>query len=111
MSVYSVARIRLAEQQAQARGLALMPRAGAAAADFIAARWPAGAAVLALVGPGNNGGDALVAATRLQAAGYRVSVVMPGDPDRFPADAARAYAAWRPVRGPMSSSTACSASA
>lgn len=99
MPAYPVARIRLAEQRAQARGLALMPRAGTAAADFIAARWAAGAAVLALVGPGNNGGDALVAATRLRAAGYRVSVVMPGDPGRLPADAARAYAAWRAQGG------------
>ncbi|MCD0505482.1 NAD(P)H-hydrate epimerase, partial [Bordetella petrii] len=58
---YSVARIRQAEQQALAQGRSLMPLAGAAAARFIMSRFPVGARVLVLVGPGNNGGDALVA--------------------------------------------------
>ena len=96
---YSVAQIRRAEQQALAQGRALMPLAGAAAAGFIAARFPAGSAVLALVGPGNNGGDALVAATRLLAAGYAVRVAMPKGPRGMPADAARAYAGWRAQGG------------
>jgi len=99
MPTYSVAQIRRAEQQARALGRELMPLAGAAAAGFIAARFPAGAAVLVLAGPGNNGGDALVAATRLLAAGYAVRVVMPRGPQGLPADAAQAYAAWRTQGG------------
>ncbi|MBV7482267.1 NAD(P)H-hydrate epimerase [Bordetella sp. BOR01] len=104
MPAYSVAQIRRAEQQALALGRALMPLAGAAAADFIAARFPAGSAVLALVGPGNNGGDALVASAQLLAAGYAVRAVMPRGPQGLPADAARAYAAWR-AQGGMEQTT------
>jgi len=99
MSGHPVASIRQAEQQALAEGRALMPLAGRAAADFIAARLKPPASVLVLAGPGNNGGDALVAATHLRAAGYRVQVVMPRGPLRLPPDAARAHAGWRAQGG------------
>jgi len=99
VSGHPVASIRQAEQQALAQGRALMPLAGRAAADFIAARLPPPASVLVLAGPGNNGGDALVAATHLRAAGYRVQVVMPRGPQRLPPDAARAHAGWRAQGG------------
>lgn len=98
-SGYSVLQIRQAEQRALAQGRALMPLAGAAAAGFIAARFPVGSGVLALAGPGNNGGDALVAAARLLAAGYTVRVTMPRGPRALPSDAARAYAGWRAQGG------------
>lgn len=91
---YSVASIRAAERQASAAGRRLMPLAGAAAARFVAARLAPGARVLALAGPGNNGGDALVAATRLREMGYDVRVVLPAGAQGLPADAARAYAGW-----------------
>ncbi|WP_328516235.1 NAD(P)H-hydrate epimerase, partial [Ralstonia pseudosolanacearum] len=42
----------------------LMARAGEAAADWLQARAPRGHLLL-VAGPGNNGGDALVAATAL----------------------------------------------
>lgn len=99
MSPYSVAQIRLAEQHALAAGRALMPLAGAAAADFVAARFPPTASILALAGPGNNGGDALEAATRLLARGFDVQVVLPSGPERLPADAARAWAGWQATGG------------
>ncbi len=99
MSPYSVAQIRLAEQHALAAGRALMPLAGAAAADFVAARFPPTASILALAGPGNNGGDALEAATRLLAWGFDVQVVLPSGPERLPADAARAWAGWQAAGG------------
>ena len=57
-SCYPVSRIREAERQALAAGRQLMPLAGAAAARFVAARIAPGTPVLALAGPGNNGGDA-----------------------------------------------------
>ncbi|SAI13773.1 Nicotinamide nucleotide repair protein [Bordetella ansorpii] len=102
--------IRRIEREALARGVALMPRAGLAAARFAAARLaqmgqanPADPVlslpVLALAGPGNNGGDALVAATWLRAWGHPVQVVLYADPDRLPADARLAYDGWRQAGG------------
>jgi ADP-dependent NAD(P)H-hydrate dehydratase / NAD(P)H-hydrate epimerase len=60
---------------------ALMLRAGKAAADLIMARLKEageGRSVTVLVGPGNNGGDALACACELKAAGASVTVVLPG---------------------------------
>ena len=99
MPSYSVAQIRQAEQRALATGRALMPMAGAAAAGFVAARAPAGTSILALAGPGNNGGDALEAAALLLARGLDVLVVLPSGPDRLPADAARAWDRWLAAGG------------
>lgn len=91
--LYDVARIRHIEHAAQAALPAgeLMQRAGAATAAL--ARSLLGSAdgsVLVMAGPGNNGGDALDAAARLHADGYRVSVVLLADQSRLPADAAAA---------------------
>jgi len=80
----------------------LMERAGAAAADLAGAlASESGDPVLILAGPGNNGGDALVAARRLTEQGCRVAVVSRADPARFPPDAARAWAAWRENGGTL----------
>ena len=68
----------------------LMARAGEAAADWLQMRVPHGH-VLFVAGPGNNGGDALVAATVLHLAGRAVSVWLAGDPARLPDDARRAW--------------------
>ncbi len=76
-----------------------MPLAGAAAADFIASRFALPARVLALAGPGNNGGDALTAATRLKVLGYAVDLYMPAGPDALPPDAARAWRGWHEAGG------------
>ncbi|OZI75169.1 NAD(P)H-hydrate epimerase [Bordetella genomosp. 12] len=99
MGVYTLEQLRRIEACARQQGMDLMARAGRAAADFVQARLPAPASVMVLAGPGNNGGDALVAATHLLQAGYAVQVVMPGDPARLPADAAQAYAGWRAAGG------------
>ena len=73
----------------------LMARAGAAAADLAAllAR-DDGSPVLVLAGPGNNGGDAFVAARHLLGKGFDVVLASAGDPARLPADARRAHAQW-----------------
>ncbi|WP_430869627.1 NAD(P)H-hydrate dehydratase [Cupriavidus basilensis] len=94
--LYDVAAIRAIEATAMASlpAFALMTRAGAAAAAWLAHHAPAGPLLL-LAGPGNNGGDALVAATRLHQAGRPVQVWLTAEPDRLPADAARA---WREAR-------------
>ncbi|WP_454673380.1 NAD(P)H-hydrate epimerase [Achromobacter pestifer] len=99
MPSYSVAQIRRAEQLALAAGRALMPLAGRAAAEFIAARFPPDRSILALAGPGNNGGDALEAASRLLALGFAVQAVLPSGPAKLPPDAARAWACWRAAGG------------
>ncbi|QOT77939.1 NAD(P)H-hydrate dehydratase [Cupriavidus basilensis] len=90
--LYDVAAVRHIEAAAMASlpAFALMSRAGAAAAAWLAHHAPAGPLVL-LAGPGNNGGDALVAATRLHQAGRQVQVWLTAEPDRLPADAGRAW--------------------
>jgi hydroxyethylthiazole kinase-like uncharacterized protein yjeF len=78
----------------------LMERAGAAAAELAGAvANETGGPVLVLAGPGNNGGDALIAARRLLAQGFRIAVVSRADPACLPPDAARAWAAWREAGG------------
>ena len=80
--------------------VSLMERAGAAAAELAGTlASESGEPVLILAGPGNNGGDALVAARRLVVQGFRVAVVSRADPARLPPDAARAWAAWRESGG------------
>lgn len=69
----------------------LMERAGAAVAD-ITWRMAAGAPILILCGPGNNGGDGYVAARRLAARGASVRVAALAPPATDLARAARA--AW-----------------
>ena len=78
----------------------LMEKAGAAAAELAGTlASESGAPVLVLAGPGNNGGDALVAARLLTAQGFRVAVVSRADPAHLPPDAARAWSAWRESGG------------
>lgn len=72
----------------------LMARAGLAAAEIARELAPDGSAILVLAGPGNNGGDAFVAATQLKAWWYKVEVVFTGDPNLLSADARVAYSAW-----------------
>jgi hydroxyethylthiazole kinase-like uncharacterized protein yjeF len=77
-----------------------MEKAGMDAAD-LAGRLASesGEPVLVLAGPGNNGGDALVAARQLAAQGFRAIVVSRADPARLPPDAAHAWSAWRESGG------------
>lgn len=70
---------------------ALMARAGLAVARLSLALWPHAQHIAVLAGPGNNGGDALVAALHLHAWGREVMVVLLADPQRLPADAAWAW--------------------
>lgn len=83
---------RRAEQAAQAHHAPgeLMARAGLAVARLALAMAPHGGQIQVWAGPGNNGGDGLVAAHHLHRAGQSVQVALIGDPQRLPADAARA---------------------
>lgn len=85
LPLLSVADLRVLEQEAAA-GLpphTLMARAGQAAAHFLQQQLAqddvtaAAQPVWIVVGPGNNGGDALVVATELRRAGVVVEVCMP----------------------------------
>lgn len=70
----------------------LMQRAGLVAANWAHELVPPYSQILVLVGPGNNGGDALEAAMRLRERGHNITVWVLGDPTQMPADAAAAYA-------------------
>jgi ADP-dependent NAD(P)H-hydrate dehydratase / NAD(P)H-hydrate epimerase len=78
----------------------LMERAGLATATLartLAA--DSGKPVLIFAGPGNNGGDAFVAARYLKQWFFAVTVVFAGDAARLPADAAAAFARWQAAGG------------
>ena len=69
----------------------LMQRAGLAAAELATSLCRLqGEALLILAGPGNNGGDAFVAARHLRERRFAVSLVFAGEVGRLPPDAAAA---------------------
>jgi NAD(P)H-hydrate epimerase len=70
-------------------GITLMERAGRALARSAAAALPSGR-IAVLCGPGNNGGDGLVAAQALHAAGRDVTVLLTREADAYRGDAALA---------------------
>jgi len=79
---------------------ALMERAGLATAELARELIGGqGSSVLIFAGPGNNGGDAFVAARYLKAWFYRVAVVFAGDPFKLTGDAAKAFEAWHETGG------------
>jgi hydroxyethylthiazole kinase-like uncharacterized protein yjeF len=101
--VYSTNDLRRLEQIAAgaipAGAPTLMERAGLATAEFARELMESGCSVLVLAGPGNNGGDALVAARHLKSWWFKVTAVFTGDPDKLPADAARALGDWLAAGG------------
>jgi ADP-dependent NAD(P)H-hydrate dehydratase / NAD(P)H-hydrate epimerase len=68
----------------------LMQRAGHAVARLALALAPHARRVWVACGPGNNGGDGLVAALHLHRAGLTVQATLIGDAQRLPGDARRA---------------------
>lgn len=99
LPLYTIHALREVEHAAQAQlsPHTLMARAGAAAAQFLAERLASTGArhrsVWFIAGPGNNGGDALVAALELKRHGVAVGVALPIDPK--PDDARWALASAR----------------
>jgi hydroxyethylthiazole kinase-like uncharacterized protein yjeF len=83
---------RAAEADALAlhRAGELMARAGLSAARLAMALWPRSRSVTVWAGPGNNGGDGLVAARHLHECGWRVEVLLVAPVEQPPADAAAA---------------------
>ncbi|HUN49134.1 MAG TPA: NAD(P)H-hydrate dehydratase [Stellaceae bacterium] len=78
----------------------LMQAAGAAVAASIRQRWSQRPAVV-LCGPGNNGGDGLVVAAELQAAGWPVRVALLGERSAFKGAAAHYLERWKGACEPM----------
>jgi hydroxyethylthiazole kinase-like uncharacterized protein yjeF len=72
-------------------GAVLMETAGMRVTEAMIAKVPPPARVVVLAGPGNNGGDGLVAARQLQRAGYRVSLWSTVAPGAYRGDAAINY--------------------
>ncbi|MDP3482818.1 MAG: NAD(P)H-hydrate epimerase, partial [Sulfuricella sp.] len=100
--IYFSHEIRQLEQIALNNGVTdLMERAGLAAADLARELLAGKTSVLVIAGPGNNGGDALVAARHLKAWWFKVSVVFAGEAAKLPQDAANAMQAWREAGGEL----------
>ncbi len=70
---------------------ALMEAAGFRVAVFVAREFPTQKHILVLCGKGNNGGDGLVAARHLDAAGRQVRIVLLAKPEDLQAEARGAY--------------------
>lgn len=83
-----------ADAAASASGIdsfSLMERAGRAVAASALRHWPGALRFVALCGPGNNGGDAYVAAGALREAGADVGLFAFGETDRLKGDALTAF--------------------
>ncbi|MEO3692805.1 NAD(P)H-hydrate dehydratase [Roseateles paludis] len=90
MPLYGAASSRAIERQNT--HLPLMERAGLAVAKLALALWPGSGPIWVACGPGNNGGDGLVAARWLAAHGLPVHVSLSADAGALPPDAAAAHA-------------------
>lgn len=77
--------------QAQTEAGQLMARAGLAVARLALALGRPEGTFWVLCGPGNNGGDGLVAARWLHRQGHAVRVILAGSPEQLPADARHAF--------------------
>jgi hydroxyethylthiazole kinase-like uncharacterized protein yjeF len=104
--IYRTIQIRDIERQwfAAHPGVSLMERAGLAAAEQARDLLGDGYTVLVVCGPGNNGGDGLVAARELRHWGYRVTTVFLGERHKLPADAALAHADFLAAGGVLDKS-------
>ena len=91
-------------------GAVLMERAGRAVADRVAIRFPLGARIAVVCGPGNNGGDGFVAARILRERGFRVRLSLLGARDALKGDAAEAANRWTEQVEPVSAAAIADAS-
>ncbi|MEN6541098.1 NAD(P)H-hydrate dehydratase [Parvibaculum sp.] len=90
-------------------GIELMENTGRLVADAVAARFPCGP-VSVLCGPGNNGGDAFIAARLLRDAGWTVTLFLLGERERLTGDAAEAAHRWAGPVHPLTADAAEGAS-
>ncbi|HEX6995154.1 MAG TPA: NAD(P)H-hydrate dehydratase [Gammaproteobacteria bacterium] len=94
-AVYTTAQVRafdrIAIEERGIPGYELMCRAGRAALDVLAARWPDAHKVAVVCGAGNNAGDGYVVARLARAAGYSVRLEAVVPPERLRGDAKQAW--------------------
>jgi ADP-dependent NAD(P)H-hydrate dehydratase / NAD(P)H-hydrate epimerase len=91
MKILSADEMRLADRLTSERyaipSIQLMEHAGEAVARFVLSELPRHRRITVLCGKGNNGGDGVVAARSLAAAGCEVNVVLLGDRSELRGDA------------------------
>jgi hydroxyethylthiazole kinase-like uncharacterized protein yjeF len=103
LAILTCDEVRAAEQRAVEAGIslwALMQKAGQACADVLHAEFPEGRVVV-LAGPGNNGGDAFVAARRLVDLERSVALFDLAPNGRRTAEGAKAVESWSGARQPL----------
>jgi NAD(P)H-hydrate epimerase len=95
--VYAAVQVReleaLAIATCEVTSYELMCRAGTAALEALARRWPAARSLAIVCGAGNNGGDGLVVARLAHAAGYGVRALLTVEAAKLTGAAAEAAAA------------------
>lgn len=111
-ALHDVAASRSIEASARAGDApqALMQRAGNAVAQLAVALHPHSRHIRVMAGPGNNGGDGLVAAAMLHRRGYRVDVMLASDPALLKGDAGWALGRARDAGVPLLADVTCDAS-
>jgi hydroxyethylthiazole kinase-like uncharacterized protein yjeF len=82
---------RATSQRFGVPSLTLMENAGTAVADFVTCQYRSAERIGVICGKGNNGGDGLVAARKLKAAGREVRVVLLAEPSELRGDAAEMF--------------------
>lgn len=80
-------------------GFTLMQRAAAAAFDTLRGHWPQARRVVAVCGPGNNGGDGFLVAKLARDAGWDVRLFFLGTREKARGDAGRALAEFEAAGG------------
>jgi NAD(P)H-hydrate epimerase len=85
--LYTAAEMRAAEQAHEGSTLELMERAGAAVAESALRGWPEARRIAVWCGGGSNGGDGLVVARELRAAGREAFVRLLAPEERLRGDA------------------------
>jgi ADP-dependent NAD(P)H-hydrate dehydratase / NAD(P)H-hydrate epimerase len=87
-ALYTAAEMRAAEEAYEGSTLELMERAGAAVAEAAARAWPDARRIAVWCGGGSNGGDGLVVARELRAAGREAFVRLLVPEEKLRGDAA-----------------------
>ena len=95
MKIVTAGEMREIDRATSARfgvpSISLMEKAGAAVADFVVSQYEPAKTIGVICGKGNNGGDGLVAARTLHAAGREVRVLLLAEPTELQGDAAEMF--------------------
>ena len=102
MKIVSAAEMREIDRVTSDRfgvpSLTLMENAGTAVADFVLSQYPSAKRIGVICGKGNNGGDGLVAARKLHAAGKDVLVLLLAERSELRGDTAEMTRAREKLR-------------